>query len=109
MSILETVFKFSYKSKLETEERAKNLKSNIGNGLGRLFFQFLENVIKGMEYVHTAHNNLRFGLTSFVIGKDEHPSHPEQLRRYRRDERLLEETWICPRVIILFPGKCLSV
>ena len=40
-----------------------------------------------------------------IIGKDEHPSHPEQLRRYRRDERLLEDTWICPRVIILFPGK----
>ena len=62
MSILETVFKFSYKSKLETEERAKNLKSNIGNGLGRLFFQFLENVIKGMEYVH---------ITIYVLNK--HP------------------------------------
>ena len=62
MSILEIVFKFSFKSKLETEERAKNLKSNIGNGLGRLFFQFLENVIKGMEYIgKCAHNNLRFG------------------------------------------------
>ena len=62
MSILETVFKFSFKSKLETEERAKNLKSNIGNGLGRLFFQFLENVIKGMEYVH---------ITIYVL--DKHP------------------------------------
>ena len=62
MSILETVFKFSFKSKLETEERAKKLKSNIGNGLGRLFFQFLENVIKGMEYVH---------ITIYVL--DKHP------------------------------------
>ena len=65
MSILETVFKFSYKSKLETEERAKNLKSNIGNGLGRLFFQFLENVIKGLNILENVH------ITIYVL--DKHP------------------------------------
>ena len=63
MSILETVFKFSYKSKLETEERAKNLKSNIGNGLGRLFFQFLENVIKGLNILENVH------ITIYVLDK----------------------------------------
>jgi len=71
-----------FKSQLEKEKRVRNFKINLGCGLARCFYQYLENVIKGKGKV---------------------PGAPELLRRYRRDERLIHGSqWICPRVLILF-------
>ena len=39
-------------------------------------------------------------------GKGSTPSYVEQLRQVERDERFLNDThWICPKTLILFPGK----
>ena len=39
-------------------------------------------------------------------GKGSTPSYVEQLRQVERDERFLDDThWICPKTLILFPGK----
>ena len=74
-----------FMSKYEKEKKIKSLKLNLGCGLAHSFYRYLENAIKG---------------------KNETPSHVEMLRRYKRDERLVEgHQWICPRLLILFPGK----
>jgi len=71
-----------FKSQFEKENRVRDFKINLGCGLARCFYQYLENVIKGKGNV---------------------PSSVELLRRYRRDERLIHGSqWICPRVLILF-------
>ena len=74
---------FCSKSQLENEERAKDLKGNLGKGLAKCNYQFLENAIKGK------------GVT---------PGQVEMLRRYKRDEAINEPwQWFCPRLLILFP------
>ena len=76
---------------LEREMTVKNLPFNLGCGLARSSFQFLENVIKG---------------------KDGRLGNADELRRWMGKERIYEGdniVWVSPRVLILFPGKTLQL
>ena len=46
--LVDTLFQLSSKSKLERNEIAKEHKANLGFGLAKCNFSFLENVIKGI-------------------------------------------------------------
>ena len=88
---------------LEREIKVKNLPFNLGCGLARSSFQFLENVIKGF-FIFL----LTFYIKYFCKGKDGRLGNADELRRWMQKEKIFEGdhlVWASPRVLILFPGK----
>ena len=96
----------------------KEHKANLGLGLAKCNFSFLENVIKGIRFPFHQITNIIFVLNP---GKKQTPPLSDQLTDYCRTERLTGEGdnylidhktfmtggqyWICKKVLILFPGE----
>ena len=83
LGIVDTFLQLFSKSKLERNKIAKEHKANLGFGLARCNFSYIENVIKG---------------------KKQTPPLSEQLSEYCREQRLKGgHFWIFSKLLILFP------